>query len=66
MEIARVEDGPPKPCGAQHPKYKNVTCGRTGKCFDGHHIGIVQDKHERRTWITFESENVSAHAVFDA
>lgn len=35
------DDGPPKECGAQHPRYKGVTCVRIGKCWGGTaHMGI--------------------------
>lgn len=42
METNDVTDGPPKECGAKHPRYEGVTCVRIGKCWGGSpHMGIV-------------------------
>jgi hypothetical protein len=37
-------EGPPKACGAEHPRYKGVTCVRIGQCWAGTpHMGIISN-----------------------
>lgn len=54
--MMRLEDGPPKQCGAKHPRYNDVFCVRYGECWGGMtHMGITTNPnrlpHEQRRFV---------------
>jgi hypothetical protein len=66
--MSRVEDGPPKPCGAKHPRYEGVTCERIGACWGGSpHMGVITDPRkthgEQRRFVYWggASERIDKH-----